>query len=913
MPVFRRLCFLLALSVTVHPAASAATFHVAPTGDDAAAGTAAAPFRTVQRGAEAAQPGDTVLVAPGIYRERVAPPRGGAEGKPILFRSKELHRAVIKGSDLWKPAWKQEGGRVWSGEVDPKLFTDASQVDGPNPFEIGFASTPYGREGKPEYERHLKKERAGNPKADPDLVYSLGQVFVDGQILRQAPFRKEMEQEPGRWWYDRTGRRLFVHFAADGPEGREVEITTRRRIFAPHERGLGHIEIEGFVFEHCGNQYPTDFWIKEKPQNQQAGAVGTRSGHHWKIRRNLIRLAAGVGLDIGKEGSEEKDLEIGDRRRAGTPGHHVVEENWILDNGAAGTAGYFPTRVELRRNVVIGNNALGFTGQKRWESAGIKLHGPKHSLIEGNFTAWNNGAPGIWCDQGPGSETRLLRNTSIGNSKGIDFEIGGKDNALVAANVLIDNDVGISLREAGHVSLLHNLVLGSKKAAVECAVEKSRPGNWSAENVACHDSLISAPGLLISVTRPDSMRSAGRRFDRNLYGADPAEAKWAFAAPKPAPEAFAAWRELLAKFNDGSDADGASTAAGGIEHFFDPVSMDLVLRIPEKAAIPACPADTRLPTDFFGKPFASGTATSPPGPFAGLKPGGNRFRLWSGPLPELPSVATAPDHEPTNDAEVQAQNRYLDTMSNADYAKWLAFVGKQEPERQEWLKTLERQLGSFYGPPYMKDLMNGSPKITAENDAWGYVKDDPALPRMLIIGDSISRSYTAPARLALAGRANVHRAPANCGRTDYFFKHGEDWLRQNGSNRWDLITVNYGIHDYDKKPEQFADNLRRIIARLRETGARILWVRTTPWGRADDELSIDRSPKTNETSDAVAKAEGLEIVDLHALLIDERGRLQAADRTHWKDEAATILGKAVATAIEPHLVRQGGRAPDRDR
>ena len=907
--VFRGSCFRLSwglrLSVVVAmlmaPIALAETFHVSPAGDDRAAGTAAAPFRTVQRGAEAAQPGDTVLVASGIYRERVAPPRGGADGKPIIFRSAELRKAVIKGSEIWKPEWRQERDRIWSGAVDPTLFTDTAHVDGANPFDIGFASTPWGREGKPEYERHLAKERAGNPKADPTLVYSLGQVFVDGAILRQAPYREELRQQPGTWWYDRDGQRLFVHFAAGGPQDHEVEITTRRRIFAPHERGLGHIEIDGFVFEHCGNQYPTDFWMKEKPQNQQAGAVGTRSGHHWTIRRNVIRLAAGIGLDIGREGSDDKDIETGDRKRRGSPGHHVVEDNWILDNGAAGTAGYFPADVVLRRNVVIGNNALRFSGPKRWESAGVKLHGPKRSLIEGNFVAWNNAAAGIWCDQGPGTQTQVVRNVSIGNKQGIDFEIGGKDNAVVAANVLVDNDVGISLREAGSVSLLHNLVLGSKKAAIECSVEKSRPGNWSAEDIGCFNNVIAAPGLLVSVTRPDYMRSAGRRFDRNLYGADPAEAKWAFAAPKPVPEAFAAWRELLAKFNDGSDADGASTAAGGIEHFFDPVSMDLVLRIPEQAAIPACPADKRLPTDFFGKPFASGTATSPPGPFAGLKPGGNRFRLWSGPLPELPSVATVPDHEPTNDAEVQAQNRYLDTMSNADYANWLAFVSKQEPERQEWLKTLERQLGSFYGPPYMRDLAKGSPKITAENDAWAYVKDDPALPRMLIIGDSISRSYTAPARLALAGRANVHRAPANCGRSDYFFKHGEDWLRQNGSNRWDLITVNYGIHDYDKKPEQFADNLRKIIARLRETGARILWVRTTPWGRADDDLSIDRSPKTNETSDAVAKAEGLEIVDLHALLIDERGRLQAKDRTHWNDEAAAAMGKALATAIEPRL------------
>jgi hypothetical protein len=75
--------------------ARAETFHVSPEGDDRAAGTSAAPFRTVQRGAEAAQPGDTVLVAPGIYRERVAPPRGGSEGKPIVFRSAERHKAVI--------------------------------------------------------------------------------------------------------------------------------------------------------------------------------------------------------------------------------------------------------------------------------------------------------------------------------------------------------------------------------------------------------------------------------------------------------------------------------------------------------------------------------------------------------------------------------------------------------------------------------------------------------------------------------------------------------------------------------------------------------------------------------------------------------------------------------------------------
>lgn len=201
----------------------------------------------------------------------------------------------------------------------------------------------------------------------------------------------------------------------------------------------------------------------------------------------------------------------------------------------------------------------------------------------------------------------------------------------------------------------------------------------------------------------------------------------------------------------------------------------------------------------------------------------------------------------------------------------------------------------------MKDLVSKNPNVAAENDAWAYVQDDPALPRVLIIGDSISRSYTAPARAALVGKANVHRAPANCGRTENFFKNGEAWLNQNGSDQWDVITVNFGIHDYDKSPQQFADNLRKIFARLRQTGATVLWVRTTPWGRADDDPTVDRSPKTNDSADAVAKEEGIESVDLHALLINERGRLQAKDHTHWNDEGAAAMGKAVGTAIEPHL------------
>jgi len=48
--------------------AQAATFYVAPTGKDTNPGTAAAPWATIQRAANTVNPGDTVVVQPGVYK-----------------------------------------------------------------------------------------------------------------------------------------------------------------------------------------------------------------------------------------------------------------------------------------------------------------------------------------------------------------------------------------------------------------------------------------------------------------------------------------------------------------------------------------------------------------------------------------------------------------------------------------------------------------------------------------------------------------------------------------------------------------------------------------------------------------------------------------------------------------------------
>jgi len=230
------------------------------------------------------------------------------------------------------------------------------------------------------------------------------------------------------------------------------------------------------------------------------------------------------------------------------------------------------------------------------------------------------------------------------------------------------------------------------------------------------------------------------------------------------------------------------------------------------------------------------------------------------------------------------------------------------------LAVLAIAVSSLAAEPEQK---KGPRRRQGPNSAYAEVVDDPKLPRVLIIGDSISIGYTLPLRELLEGKANVHRIPTNGGPTTRGLEHIDAWL---GESKWDVIHFNWGLHDLkqlaDRKdpkqpdrdlrqvpPEEYEKNLSALVARLKKTGAKLIWATTTPVPEGSAGRTPGDAAKYNELAAKIMAAEGVAIDDLYSFAKPQLETIQLPANVHFKPAGSQALAVKVAESINAALPR----------
>ena len=429
-------------------------------------GTAERPYKTISEAARTAQPGDEVIVAPGIYREYVDPEYAGTEDMRITYRSEVKGQAVITGAEPVKN-WTNYAGDVWVCKIGNGIFGDY------NPYTTVVAGDWY---------------------FAPDPVHT-GEVYLNGKAMYEVltldevknpkifPLSWEKEDSLYKWYTEQDGECtvIYANFLGKDPNKENVEINVRRNCFYPSKEGVGYITLSGFTVRQAATQWAP-------PTAYQDGMVGPHWSKGWIIEDCEISDSRCSGITLGKylqpnndnkwttrytkDGTQTERDNIMQAQDEGWTkdriGSHIVRRCNIHHCGQTGIVGHLGGVFSLIEDNHIHhiNNKQDLAGA---EIGGIKMHAAIDVVIRRNH--FHHCTRGLWLDwQAQG--TRVTQNLFHDNTppEGVSITdcLGiGEDIFIEVSHgpTLVDNNLLLSrcssrISTQG-VAFVHNLIAGS--------------------------------------------------------------------------------------------------------------------------------------------------------------------------------------------------------------------------------------------------------------------------------------------------------------------------------------------------------------------------------------------------------------------------------------------------------------------
>ena len=424
------------------------------------------PFRFIDNAAKLAKPGDEVIVAPGVYREKVTPRYAGTEDQRIVYRAEIPGKSIITGSEKLS-SWEPYEGNTYVARVDNGVFG---------------AWNPY------------KEQVCGDWYFAPEIRHTGFIVLNDRMMYETASLEECLKGEPVlsswtpdesvyKWYTEQDGDTtiLYANFQGLDPRKEDVEIAVRRNCFMPDENWISYITVSGFVIKNAATTWAP-------PAAYQDGALGPHWSKGWIIEDCEVYNSRCCGISLGKYRDPENDMYFYTKHvKSPTQmerdavcrgqyhgwlkekvGSHIVRRCEIHDCGQTGIVGrmggVFSTIEDCHIHDICTTAQLGGA-----ETAGIKLHAAIDVTVQRCHI--HNCIMGVWFDwqsQGARITSNLMHDNmppegtaaALGAMYSCDIFIEvGHGPTLIDNNILLSKGA-VSIPTEG-VACVHNLMLGA--------------------------------------------------------------------------------------------------------------------------------------------------------------------------------------------------------------------------------------------------------------------------------------------------------------------------------------------------------------------------------------------------------------------------------------------------------------------
>ncbi len=421
---------------------------MATNGNDANAGTQAAPLKTITKAIAKVPNGGTIVVRAGTYRDwynnlSTTALTYAIANKTMTIQAYPHEQVWFDGTDVQDPAsWTSDGAGHWYKAWNTPSFCQNGYYNFPynaQPTTNTGPCTHYDMYGDP-----------SNPAAgDPQMA------FIDGAYVHEVTSLSAATS--GNFFYDWANKRIYI---ATNPSGHTVELASRPVFLVMGGTATVNVKILGLGFK----RYATN-----EIGNQTSGAV-TLYGSNLVVENNVFKQMAGQALILGSKGS-------------------IANKNVLVNNGynGMGSNGSFRSGPTVIDNLQITNNYVGHNNTEKFGtncSASCGQGGIKLGHMNGFTAKFNifdsNYGHGFWCDLACSHGIMVDNYSHDNNRSGIIYE--ASDTGIIASNLLVNNGFdGIRMGSA-NTKIYNNTMINNANYADLWVYDDARSlgyGGWT--------------------------------------------------------------------------------------------------------------------------------------------------------------------------------------------------------------------------------------------------------------------------------------------------------------------------------------------------------------------------------------------------------------------------------------------------